>query len=63
MVDVETLDHAIHSGQYGGIVPDAVTSICRLLATLHHEDGSVAVEGLVPAPDSDLDYPEERLRA
>src|SRR5450759_216530 len=63
VVEVATLDHAIHSGQYGGIVPDAVTALCRLLATLHHEDGSVAVDGLVPAPDSDLDYPEDRLRA
>ncbi len=62
VVEVATLDHAIHSGQYGGVVPDALTSLCRLLATLHHEDGSVAVEGLVAAPDSDLDYPEERLR-
>ena len=63
VVEVATLDHAIHSGQYGGVVPDAVTSLCRLLATLHHEDGSVAVQGLVAAPDSDLDYPEHRLRA
>ncbi|MGV8850414.1 MAG: dipeptidase [Propionibacteriaceae bacterium] len=63
VVEVATLDHAIHSGQFGGIVPDAVTSLCRLLATLHHDDGSVAVAGLGTAPDSDLVYPEERLRA
>lgn len=63
VVEVSTLDHAIHSGQYGGVLPDGVTALCRLLATLHHEDGSVAVAGLVPAPDdSGLDYPEERLR-
>lgn len=63
VVEVTTLDHAIHSGQFGGIVPDAITSLCHLLATLHNEDGSVAVEGLVSAPDSDLDYPEDRLRS
>lgn len=62
VVEVATLDHALHSGQYGGVVPDALTALCRLLATLHHEDGSVAVEGLVAAPDSDLDYPEDRFR-
>jgi acetylornithine deacetylase/succinyl-diaminopimelate desuccinylase-like protein len=63
VVEVATLDHAIHSGQYGGVLPDAVTSLCRLLATLHHEDGSVAVDGLVAAADSDLVYPEDRFRA
>ncbi|MBI4900059.1 MAG: dipeptidase [Actinobacteria bacterium] len=62
VVEVATLDHALHSGQYGGVVPDALTALCRLLATLHHADGSVAVGGLVAAPDSDLDYPEDRLR-
>ena len=62
VVDVATLDHAIHSGQYGGVLPDAVTSLCRLLATLHHKDGSVAVDGLVAAADSDLVYPEDRFR-
>lgn len=63
VVEVQTLDHAIHSGQFGGIVPDALTTLCRLLATLHHDDGSVAVGGLATAPDSDLVYPEERLKA
>ncbi len=63
VVEVATLDHAIHSGQFGGIVPDALTTLCRLLATLHHADGSVAVGGLATAPDSDLVYPEDRLKA
>ena len=34
-VRLDVLDHALHSGQYGGPVLDAVTSMCRLVATLH----------------------------
>ncbi len=63
VVEVSTLDHAIHSGMFGGVVPDAPTALVRLLATLHHDDGSVAVEGLTSGTAADLDYPDERLRA
>jgi acetylornithine deacetylase/succinyl-diaminopimelate desuccinylase-like protein len=61
-VDVATLDHAVHSGMFGGPVPDALTALCRLLATLHDEAGDVAVPGLVSSAAAPLDYPEERLR-
>ncbi|MCW2811711.1 MAG: dipeptidase [Friedmanniella sp.] len=63
VVEVQTLDHAIHSGSYGGVVPEALTSLCRLLATLHDDAGNVAVAGLTRAEAPDLDYPEDRLRA
>ena len=62
VVEVRTLDHGVHSGIYGGVVPDALTALCRLLATLHDERGNVAVEGLRTAPAPELDYPEDRLR-
>ena len=63
VVTVSTLDHAVHSGGFGGPVPDALTTLCRLLATLHDEQGDVAVPGLATAVPPDLDYPEDRLRA
>src|SRR5215831_3553514 len=63
MVEVRTLRHGVHSGAYGGPVPDALTALCRLLATLHDERGDVAVEGLIRGSADPLDLAEERLRA
>ncbi|MFC0627571.1 dipeptidase [Kribbella deserti] len=62
-VEVRTLKHAVHSGLFGGVVPDALSALCRLLATLHTEAGDVAVDGLHAGRAADLDYPVDRLRA
>ena len=61
-VTVSTLAEGLHSGQFGGVVPDALTALCRLLATLHDEAGNVAIEGLTTGPGPDLDYPADRLQ-
>ncbi|MGL5911515.1 MAG: dipeptidase [Phycicoccus sp.] len=63
VVTVSTLDHGVHSGMFGGAVPDALTVLVRLLASLHGDDGDVAVAGLKTAEAADLDYDEARLRA
>jgi len=44
-----TLSGALHSGQFGGPVPDALTALIQLLATLHDSRGVVCV----PGPDAD----------
>ena len=62
-VEVRTLRHGVHSGAYGGPVPDALTALCRLLATLHDSRGDVAVAGLAHGRADPLDLTEERLRA
>ncbi|KAA1374944.1 dipeptidase [Aeromicrobium fastidiosum] len=62
VVTVETLGHAVHSGIWGGVVPDALTTLAQLLATLHDADGAVAVEGLHRGVAADLEYPEDRFR-
>ena len=61
-VEVRTLDHGVHSGMWGGVVPDALMSLARLLATLHDDNGDVAVEGLFAGPAADVEYPESRAR-
>jgi cysteinylglycine-S-conjugate dipeptidase len=45
-VEVRTLESGKHSGQYGGAAPDALLALLRALATLHDENGDVAVDGL-----------------
>ncbi|MEV8376776.1 dipeptidase [Kribbella sp. NPDC056861] len=62
-VEVRTLKHAVHSGLFGGAVPDALTALCRLLATLHNDDGDVAVDGLHATRAAALEYPEDRFRS
>jgi acetylornithine deacetylase/succinyl-diaminopimelate desuccinylase-like protein len=68
VVEVATLDHGLHSGLWGGVAPDALTVLVRLLAGLHDDEGNVAVEGLheepwPPGRDRGVDYPPERVRA
>ncbi|HEX6055253.1 MAG TPA: dipeptidase, partial [Intrasporangium sp.] len=63
VVRVQTLDHSVHSGMFGGAAPDAVTALVRLLATLHDDDGNVAVQGLDEGVAAELDYDEARFRA
>jgi acetylornithine deacetylase/succinyl-diaminopimelate desuccinylase-like protein len=63
VVEVRTLDHAVHSGIYGGPVPDALTVLCRLLATLHDENGDVAVPGLVRGTSASPELTEAQFRA
>lgn len=62
-VEVRTLTHAVHSGMWGGLVPDAILTLSRLVATLTDDSGAVAVAGLHAGSAADVEYPEARLRA
>ncbi|CAN5643469.1 dipeptidase [soil metagenome] len=62
VVEVATLDHGLHSGMWGGVVPNAVSALVRLLATLHDDQGNVAVAGLHEGTASEVDYTPERVR-
>jgi acetylornithine deacetylase/succinyl-diaminopimelate desuccinylase-like protein len=58
VVEVATLDHGLHSGLWGGVVPDALSVLVRLLASLHDDEGNVAVAGLHETDVAGLNYPE-----
>ena len=47
---------------FGGAVPDAITPLVRILATLHDDAGDVAIAGLKSGKANDLEFDEARLR-
>jgi acetylornithine deacetylase/succinyl-diaminopimelate desuccinylase-like protein len=69
---VTTASTDLHSGMYGGVAPNALHALTRLLASLHDDEGRVAVEGfydaVVPLPAEEkadwdlLPFDEEQLR-
>ena len=59
---VRTLEHASHSGMFGGAVPDAMLATIKLLSTLWDEDGTVAVEGMTAREAETPEYTERTLR-
>ncbi|WP_427169484.1 dipeptidase [Arthrobacter sp. 92] len=62
-IEVQVLEHAVHSGMFGGAVLDAPTLLSRLIATLHDADGSVAVKGLISRDETTVDLTEAEYRA
>jgi acetylornithine deacetylase/succinyl-diaminopimelate desuccinylase-like protein len=71
-VEVAALDHPLHSGMWGGPVPDPVMALCRILARLTREDGTIAIPGLYDRVRDDaaarerlarLPFDEARFRA
>lgn len=62
-VDVRVLEQGVHSGIFGGPVLDAPTQLARLIATLHDDNGEVAIDGLHRAEDPEVDLPEAEYRA
>jgi acetylornithine deacetylase/succinyl-diaminopimelate desuccinylase-like protein len=62
VVTVRVLPIAQHSGAYGGPIPDAITALSRVIATLHDEHGDVAIEGLHTFTWTGMQVPEDELR-
>ncbi len=62
-VEVRTHKGEQHSGVFGGLFPDALMGLVRVLAALHDDEGRVAVPGLVHGPVPTVDLDESALRA
>jgi acetylornithine deacetylase/succinyl-diaminopimelate desuccinylase-like protein len=60
--EVSTLDHAVHSGMYGGAVPDAMLALTKILGSMWDENCSVSISGLISENSVDLAYSEQDLR-
>jgi acetylornithine deacetylase/succinyl-diaminopimelate desuccinylase-like protein len=63
VVTVSTLEHPLHSGVFGGPAPDAMMALARLLATLHDDEGNVAVEGVSVSTWEGEDLGEAEFRS
>ena len=63
VVEVAMLERPVHSGVFGGAVGDALTALCRTLATLHDENGEVAIADLVHGVAEGPDSPEAQWRS
>lgn len=62
-LELRTLDAGVHSGQSGGVVPDALMTLSRLLATLHNDAGEVAVPGILSEEyETSVEVTEEQAR-
>jgi len=49
---VRTLNHAVHSGMFGGVLPDAMMAFAALAASFYDAQGGLAISGLEGAAES-----------
>jgi acetylornithine deacetylase/succinyl-diaminopimelate desuccinylase-like protein len=45
-VEVKAMDHPLHSGMWGGPIPDPVLGLARMLAPLVDNEGKIAIPGI-----------------
>ena len=62
VVQVRVLPQAQHSGAYGGPVPDAISALARIIASLHDDAGDVTIDGLKRFAWEGAPVPEHEFR-
>jgi acetylornithine deacetylase/succinyl-diaminopimelate desuccinylase-like protein len=45
-VEVRALKQSLHSGMWGGPVPDPTLALCKMIASLTNDDGTIAIDDL-----------------
>lgn len=63
LVEVQTLERAVHSGLFGGAAPDALVALIHVLGGLWAEDGATIVPGLRRSDWQGEAMPEDLFRA
>ncbi len=61
-VQVDVLPIPQHSGSFGGPLPDAITALSRMIASLHDDDGNVTLDGLRAFAWSGTQVSEDEFR-
>jgi acetylornithine deacetylase/succinyl-diaminopimelate desuccinylase-like protein len=61
-VRVDVLPQAVHSGAFGGPLPDAAMALCRMIAALHDDGGELTVDGLTAFPWQGAQVTEQEFR-
>lgn len=62
LLTVKTLDHALHSGMFGGLVPDSFLALTKLVSSFYSETGAVVIEGLHSSSPKTPPFTENRVR-
>lgn len=57
-LELRALERPVHSGVWGGTVPDVISAFCRILSSLTNVDGSIAIpgilEGIIPPTEQEI---------
>src|SRR6058998_3074336 len=62
-IETRSLDHPLHSGMWGGPVPDPVVAICKILGGLNKADGTIDIPGFYRDVRKPTAKERARLRA
>lgn len=62
-VEVRALKQSVHSGMWGGPIPDPVMGLCRMLASLSTPDGKMAIAGVYDTVRRPTPQEERSIRA
>jgi len=62
-IEVDTLNHPVHSGLWGGILPDPVFALTKILSSLTDEKGRILIPGIYEDVASISEFDKNRLSA
>ncbi len=62
-INLKTLEGPVHSGEFGGPAPDALTALIQMLNTLHDKNGNVTINNLDNSQTwKGVEYPDDQFR-